>query len=154
MSNSSPKKSISIHYIWPVAVLLLLFVFRSVLGDRGNTVGEKIYQNYCSSCHGKAGEGFGEMVPPLAEADYIQKYTEKLPCIILYGQEGEISVNGKSYNQPMVGVGFDELGLPRLSPTQIQQLINFIQSSWGNTGTPVSRQQVTDWLESCEIPEF
>jgi len=154
MSNTSPKKSLSIHFVWPVAVIALLFVFRAVLGGSGNEVGGKIYQGYCASCHGTEGEGFGGLVPPLASSDYLQKNQDDLACIILYGLEGTISVNGKTYDQPMAGIGFDELGLPRLSPSQIQQLINFIQSNWGNEGSKINRKQVTDALKSCEIPSF
>lgn len=154
MNNSPTSKSFSIHLVWPIAAIILLFIFRAIWGSSGNTVGEKIYKGYCSSCHGEAGEGFGELVPPLAGADYLQKNQDNLPCIIQYGLEGLISVNGNLYNQPMAGVGFDELGLPRLSPTQIQQLINFIQSNWGNDGPKISRQQVTDALESCRVPDF
>lgn len=155
MSNTpSAKKSISIYFLWPIAIIILLFAFRAVLGGSGNTVGAKVYEGYCASCHGTEGQGYGGLVPPLAGSDYLQQNQDKLACIILYGMEGPILVNGKVYNQPMAGIGFGELGLPKLSPTQIQQLINFIQSNWGNEGAKINRQQVTDALKSCDIPTF
>lgn len=154
MSNSSPPKSQFIYLIWPAAIIVLLLVFRALWGGSGNEVGEKIYQNYCAGCHGATGEGHGKLVPPLAGADFLHKQQDKLACIILYGIEGPIVVNGITYDQPMAGIGFDELGLPRLSPSQIQQLINFIQSSWGNQGPQVNRQQVTEDLENCDVPAF
>ncbi len=154
MNKKASGKSISIHFIWPVAALVLLLALRGLLGGSQAEVGGEIYQNYCASCHGEEGKGFGELVPPLAGADFLAQNQDKLPCIILYGIEGPIEVNGITYNQPMAGLGFDELGLARLSHSQIQQLINFIQNSWGNKGAEVSRQQVNDWLKECSKPSF
>jgi mono/diheme cytochrome c family protein len=139
-----------IHLIWPVVLIGGLILARSFWGSTTYAAGEKIYAKSCASCHGPEGKGFKTLIPPLAGADYLEKETALLPCIILHGQEGEIVVNGVTYNQPMAGVGFDENGLPRLSPSQIQSLINYIRNSWGNEAPTVSRKQVQQWLEECD----
>ena len=144
------KSSISIHLIWPIVAIGLILVLRTAAGNSTNQVGEKIYHNYCASCHGKAGEGYADFIPPLAGADYLLTHQAELPCIILHGLEGPIEVNGKLYDQPMAGIGFNELGRAALSPSQIQHLINYIQSNWGNDVPAVTRQNVNDWLEDCK----
>ena len=71
------------------------------------------------------GIGLKGLIPPLAGSDYLKKNYDKLPCVILLGIEGEIVVNGKTYNQPMAGI-------PELETMDIALLINYINHQWGN----------------------
>ena len=129
--------------IWPIGLILLLFLGRSMFGNTTARVGERLYQANCSGCHGVEGEGFRGLVPPLAGADYWQERREDLPCIITKGMEGEILVNGKSFNQPMAGI-------ENLTISQVQSLINFMEKQWGDPNRKSSYQDIKDLLETCE----
>ncbi|MFK7970080.1 MAG: cytochrome c [Bacteroidia bacterium] len=114
-------------------------------GDAVTRAGAKAYSAYCQSCHGENGEGFKEIIPPLAGADYLDKHFDELPCLIVKGIKGEIVVNGKTYNQPMAGVGED-----KLSTAQIQGLIKYMQTAWGNDGKFLNFKEVSVALDECE----
>lgn len=87
-------------------------------------LGEKIYLKKCAICHGKDGLGKGKRMPPLANSDYLRNNREASIRGILFGQNEEIIVNGKSYNRKMKAV--------KLSDIDIANVMNYIQNSWGN----------------------
>lgn len=89
------------------------------------------------------GSGLEGLIPPLANADYVQNYSSKTACIIRYGMEGEITVNGKTYNNPMEGI-------PQLSDTEITNVINYIHHAWGNDYGYVKFKEVKGALQECE----
>ncbi len=64
--------------------------------------GFKIYKNLCATCHGKEGEGIGELAPPLVGSPRVVGNKEKLAKILLHGLNGPI--NGKEYQGVMVGM--------------------------------------------------
>lgn len=96
--------------------------------------GEGVYSANCASCHMAAGEGLESVFPPVAKTTYL-KNQAKVIGIVLNGQEGEITVNGKKYNGAMVG-------LSQLSDTEIADVINYISNSWGNKYPQVKPAQV------------
>lgn len=63
--------------------------------------GEILYQTNCSNCHKENGEGLARLIPPLSNSDYFSQDSTKLFCVMKYGLEGSIAVNGVEYNQPM-----------------------------------------------------
>ena len=97
--------------------------------------GERLYGQHCASCHGEQGEGIGQLVPPLAGADYLAQHSGQLACIVRQGLKGPIVVNGVPYNQWMLGVQ-DTTTHRKLSPAQITNLLNYIESHWGNHPGP------------------
>lgn len=104
--------------------------------------GEWLYEKNCASCHGAAGQGLGELIPPLAGADYLQTHRAQLPCIVRYGLQDSITVNGRPFAQPMAGV-------PHLSDIEITNLLNYVNHQWGNAGETYTLKEVRDLLESC-----
>jgi mono/diheme cytochrome c family protein len=104
--------------------------------------GERVYKTACANCHMDNGIGLSALIPPLANADYLGKNREKLPCIIRYGLHDTIQVNGKTYAENMPGV-------PDLSEIQITNLLNFINNSWGNKQPAYNYEEVTRLLEQC-----
>lgn len=89
------------------------------------------------------GEGLRGLIPPLANSDYLKKNRDRLACIIRYGMEGEIVVNGKSYNQPMAGI-------PQISEADIANVLNFINESWGNNDKFIPHEAIKASLEICD----
>ncbi|AYA36193.1 cytochrome c [Hymenobacter oligotrophus] len=114
----------------------------SCFTDRQNE-GQKLYANHCASCHGDQGQGLRRLIPPVAGADYLTKYRADLPCLIRRGQQGPIVVNGVHYNQVMPGH-------EDLTDSQITNLLNYVQSAWGNKGEKYTIREVSELLDRCQ----
>jgi mono/diheme cytochrome c family protein len=57
--------------------------------------GKEVYALHCQSCHMEKGEGMEGVYPPLAKTSYLKDVKKNIK-IILEGQSGEITVNGKN----------------------------------------------------------
>ena len=104
--------------------------------------GEILYNNFCANCHMDDGSGLRGLIPPLANADYVQADPLRMACIIRYGMKGEVVVNDTTYNQEMAGI-------PKLSDFEIANVINYINQAWGNDYGYVRFEDVKKNLESC-----
>ncbi|MEO6548693.1 MAG: cytochrome c [Ferruginibacter sp.] len=96
--------------------------------------GESVYTANCASCHMPAGEGVEGAFPPLAATAYL-KNQQRAIGIVLNGQEGELTVNGKQYNVPMAALG-------HLSDKEVADVLNFVSNSWGNKNAIIKPAQV------------
>lgn len=105
--------------------------------------GRKLYRQHCANCHQPDGSGLGKLIPPLAGSDYLEKDKEEVLCIIRWGLEGPIVVNGQEYNQPMPPN-------PQLKDIEIAEIATYIFNAWGNEGEFIQVQQAQEWLKSCE----
>ncbi|GAA4363803.1 hypothetical protein GCM10023185_32840 [Hymenobacter saemangeumensis] len=104
--------------------------------------GQRLYAEHCASCHGDQGQGLARLIPPLAGSDYLVKHRDELPCLIRQGQHGPITVNGVLYNQVMPAH-------PELSPAKLTNLLNYIESHWGNETRPRTIREVQQQLVGC-----
>lgn len=104
--------------------------------------GQQLYVQYCMNCHMDQGQGLGELYPPLAKADYLINFKQASICGILYGQEGEIVVNGVTYNQPMPAQA-------QLTPLEIAEVYTFVSNSWGNAAGLTLVTEVEKLLRDC-----
>lgn len=89
------------------------------------------------------GSGLKGLIPPLAKADFLQTHRSELPCIIRNGLKGEITVNGISYNQPMPGI-------ETMREDEITNLLNYIQTNFGNDNERYTFPEVEELLEQCD----
>ncbi len=87
--------------------------------------GQVLYEKHCSNCHQKNGQGLGRVYPPLASSDYLNTNFEKSLCLMKYGTQGEIIVNGKGFNKPMPAI-------PSLTELEIAEIATYIGNSWGS----------------------
>ena len=104
--------------------------------------GKNLYVQHCENCHMADGTGLGGNIPPLAGADYLKEKPGIVSCIIRYGMEGEVLVNGTTYDEPMPGV-------ETLSEFQIANIINYINHAWGNNYGFVKVEDIRTQLENC-----
>ncbi|MDC8003504.1 cytochrome c [Aureisphaera galaxeae] len=89
--------------------------------------GGLVYTDFCMQCHLANGYGVPGSFPPLAQSDWLtEKRTESIHAV-KYGQQGEITVNGKKYNSYMAPMG--------LTDEEVADVMNYIMNSWGNTQT-------------------
>jgi len=112
--------------------------------DNTHAQGEVLYTYYCANCHMDDGVGLKGNIPPLANADYIREDPLRVACIIRNGLEGEIVVNGKTYNNPMAGY-------PELTKYEIANIINYINQAWGNDYGFTNPQKLAKRLEECTV---
>jgi mono/diheme cytochrome c family protein len=104
--------------------------------------GEILYNNFCSNCHMVDGKGLANLIPPIVHSDYISNEDHQIACIIRYGMEGEITVNGVKYNAEMPG--FKEL-----SEFEIANIINFMNHKWNPNLPFIKIQAIQKELENC-----
>jgi cytochrome c551 len=108
--------------------------------------GEDLYIKHCSNCHQRDGKGLGLVYPPVDVSDFIDNNLAKTICLIEYGTEGEMTVNGKSYNKPMPGI-------PTLTDLEIAEIATYLYNSWGRNKGIVEVKQVTKVLQECSTVE-
>jgi len=123
-------------------VLTILAVFNSC-DYQQYPQGKNLYAYFCENCHMEDGKGLKQLIPPLAGADWVRDNQNMLACVMKHGMEGEIVVNGQKYNQPMAAI--EDLG-----PVQIANIINYINSAWGNDYGFYSVEQVKKDLKKCD----
>jgi cytochrome c551 len=97
--------------------------------------GSILYEQYCANCHKSDGKGLGQLIPPLAQSDFLKEYPELSIYLIKNGIKGEIIVNGIAYNQPMPANS-------NLSPSEIAQIMTYVRNSWGNDLGMISAAEV------------
>ncbi|EAR01055.1 probable nitrite reductase [Maribacter sp. HTCC2170] len=97
--------------------------------------GSEIYADFCVTCHMPNGEGVAHTFPPLANSDYLKLNREASIRGIKYGQDGELIVNGVTYNNTMAPLGLED--------EEVADVMNFILNSWGNSSeTKVTLEEV------------
>lgn len=104
--------------------------------------GEILYNGFCANCHMEDGIGLVGNIPPLVDSDFLVKHKGQVACVIRYGLSDTIEVNGIKYWQPMAGI-------PQLSEIEITNIINYINSSWGNANGFYPLDSVMNDLKSC-----
>ncbi len=104
--------------------------------------GQQLYEQHCSNCHQPDGKGFAQLYPPLAQSDYMLADISRTACLIKYGMEGEITVNGKKYNQPMPAN-------TQLTNIEVAEIATYISNAWGNQHGLISVKEVDTQLKQC-----
>jgi len=87
--------------------------------------GKGIYSDFCMQCHLPNGKGIPGNFPPLAGSNWLTEKRQATIHAVKYGQNGEIQVNGVTYNNVMAPMG--------LSEKEVADVLNYAMNSWGNT---------------------
>ncbi len=120
--------------------LLLLVAGCFTLEDNS---GETSYRTHCASCHGVNGLGFQKLYPPLKGADYLAENFERTICIVKYGLDDTISVNGIDYAQPMMPV-------QGLSDEELVNIMNYIGSTMVKPKKQIDLESLRAQIMSCK----
>ncbi|WP_162427186.1 c-type cytochrome [Pontibacter pudoricolor] len=123
---------------------LALATLTQCFTDKQNQ-GQKLYVQHCQSCHMEDGSGLRGLIPPIAKADYLQTHRDELACLIRNGADGPMVVNGIEYNKEMPGVH-------TLREDEITNLLNYIQTNFGNKNKRYTMTEVEEMLEICPVP--
>lgn len=124
-----------------VAITLSCQSDEEIKRQRYITEGILIYKTNCANCHQTNGQGLAALYPPLAGSDYLANKNSVI-CLIRYGQQGPIQVNGKRYNRPMPAQ-------PQLSDLEIAELTTYIYNEWEKETTVTDVKTVTPILNQC-----
>ena len=108
------------------------------------TGGALTYDIYCNTCHQPNGEGDGARFPPVAETDWVTGNKDRLIGLTLDGMEGEVEVNGETYNNVMPQHSF-------LTDQEIAELLTYIRGSFGNRASAVSEAEVRSRRNASEF---
>jgi alcohol dehydrogenase (quinone), cytochrome c subunit len=103
--------------------------------------GAQLYVDNCATCHRTDGHGYGQVFPALAGNP------------VLNGQNAGSAIRLVLHGGTMPS-GRDaptQFGMPafreRLNNQQIAEVLTFARSSWGNRGSAVTAQQVSDYRD-------
>ncbi len=96
--------------------------------------GLAIFTANCKACHQSHGKGMASVFPPLAKSDFILDKEATIKQV-LNGAEGEMVVNGVTYNGTMQSFS-------NLTDKEIADVLNFVYNSWGNTPVEVTVEDV------------
>lgn len=129
------------------AIIIILLAVLTGCFPRGRDYGEELYSKHCSNCHGIEGNGLHQLYPPIKNSDYLISHQEELGCIIRYGMEKPIVVNGVSYKDVMPSQ-------PMLTEVEIANLINYISENIEPQVKNISIDDAETLLTNCSVKKF
>lgn len=121
------KTFIVTYFVFIIA--LLMFFFQDSNLEASMERGSEIYADFCVTCHMENGEGVAYTFPPLANSDYLLQNREESIKGVKYGRQGELIVNGITYNNAMASLGLED--------DEVADVMNYILNSWGNSSSKI-----------------
>ena len=120
----------SLHGIVATAVLLVATLPALAQTGAGSAdTGSRIYASNCAACHQAGGTGMADAFPPLAGhfPDLLKPADGRtyVGKVLLFGLEGQISVNGGNYAGTMPD-------WQALSDNDIAAVLNYVSNAWDN----------------------
>jgi mono/diheme cytochrome c family protein len=97
--------------------------------------GQKLYKQYCLTCHQADGGGVPDMNPPLIGTSYVKGDKQRLIKVVLNGFMQPVDIDGESYSNVMPPHNF-------LKDREIADILTFVRNSFTNKGTAVTAIQV------------
>lgn len=131
--------------LYAFIMLLILLLQAPACQQNPYSRGQELYENICMSCHGYDGIGLNQLIPPLAGSDFWQKSKSEIPCIIRNGSSAPVIVNGQTYDMQSMPAN------PDLAEGDIANIINYINSKWGDKQAYMSPEQADSLLRNCKL---
>lgn len=104
--------------------------------------GKGLYEKHCQNCHATDGSGLKNLYPPLTDTAFIKTNKSKLACIVKYGMDEKITVNGQVYEGKMPSN-------TTLADIEVTQLLVYISNSFGNKLGGFDTKEVSVDLKEC-----
>jgi len=98
--------------------------------------GKKNYMMVCVACHQPTGAGLPMVFPPLTKSPYVGGSAERLVAVVLKGNIGPFTIDGKPYNNIMPPQE------AMLDDAKIASITTFVRASFGNAAGPVTADLV------------
>jgi len=106
------------------------------LNKGDDLAGSILYKSYCANCHQRNGKGDNNRFPPLSGSEFVTGDKNRLINVLLNGLEGEIKVNGKTFN----GIMPSYAGI--LDDHAIASIATYIRNNFSNNAGHVSTPEV------------
>lgn len=117
-------------------LLLSSFVHAQEAAPDQLAEGKKNYMLICVACHQPTGMGLPAVFPPLTKSPYVGGSPERFAAMILKGNAGPMTVDGKPFNNIMPGQE------AMLTDDKIAAIMTFVRANFGNTSGPVTAEVV------------
>lgn len=112
-------------FIAPALTLLLAMGTTVANGaSDATTDGEALFRANCAECHQLSGQGIANVYPALAGSETVLGSGLDVALVMIIGRGEMPSFSGV------------------LDSTEMAAIINYVRSSWGNSGTPVSAEAI------------
>jgi len=98
---------------------------------------ESLYSSNCAVCHQADGQGMAGQFPPLSGSRWVLEDPATPVRVMLVGIQGEIEVQGETYNGVMPAQG-------HLTDEQIALLATHVRQSFGNDASAVEPELVAE----------
>ena len=102
--------------------------------------GGVVYAGNCAACHQASGLGLAGVFPPLVASDWVVENDKRLIQILLHGVNGELVVNGVTYNGVMPA-------FPQLNDAELAAVLTYIRTEWGNAAPAITARQIAEGRE-------
>lgn len=101
-----------------------------------STLGAKVYEQHCASCHGKQGEGASGLYPPLAgnRAVTLESPVNLIQMVLQGGFAPSTAGNPRPFGMPPFR--------QTLSDAEVAAVVTHLRQSWGHNASTVSALQV------------
>ena len=96
--------------------------------------GEKVYKQYCLTCHQIDGGGAPPMNPSLIKTSFVLGTADKLVPVVLNGMSGQ-EIDGEYYQNIMPPLTF-------LTDKEIADVLTYVRNSFGNTAPMITEGEV------------
>ena len=94
-------------------------------------LGKTTYMTVCFACHQPTGLGLPPVFPPIVKSPYVNGSAERFAAMILKGNAGPMTIDGKLYNTIMPG---QEV---MLSDEKIAAVMTYTRANFGNNAPSV-----------------
>ena len=98
--------------------------------------GKKNYMMICMACHQPTGAGLPPVFPPITKSPYVSGSVERFASIILKGNAGPFTIEGKPYNQIMPGQE------AMMDDAKIASIMTYVRANFGNSAPAVTPADV------------
>ncbi len=99
-------------------------------------MGKTVYMTVCFACHQPTGLGLPPVFPPLTKSEYVGGSAERFAAMILKGNAGPMTIDGKPYNNIMPGQE------AMLTDEKIAAVMTYVRSTFGNSAPAVAADVV------------
>jgi mono/diheme cytochrome c family protein len=141
--TSAPTNPMKIPTLLPFCALLAVAVSAqaqapaSAPSPEQMELGKQVYMT-CMPCHQPTGMGLPMVFPPLVKTEYVLGPADRLVAMILKGNAGPMTVDGKPYNNIMPPQE------ATLDDAKVAAVATYVRNSFGNSASAVPTELATE----------
>jgi mono/diheme cytochrome c family protein len=110
-------------------------------------VGQTVYVNYCTACHGPEGAGIAQLFPALKGSPSVQSVEPTSLIRVLLEGAQSVATDPAPTGASMPAFGW------KLSNNEVAAVLTYIRNSWGNAAGAVSASDVRQSRQQLSQPD-